>query len=228
MSRPDASQSDARVQDIQALLHRRAILVGLCVEDDDESARTAAIEALLDREVSVPAPSTEECRRWYDAHPDAFVAGEMAAARHILFAVTPGTPIDPLRRKAEATLQELRRFPERFALRARELSNCPSGAQDGSLGQLVRGECVPEFERVLFGSDAAGVLPTLVNTRFGFHIVAVDRRIPGQRVPFEHVQGQVAMRMAQQSWQRALAQYVEVLRNAERARGAEQANPLVQ
>jgi hypothetical protein len=33
-------------------------------------------------------------------------------------------------------------------------------------------------------SVAVGVLPTLVATRHSFHIVAVERRIAGRRLPF--------------------------------------------
>lgn len=149
--------------------------------------------------------------------------------RHILFAVTPRTPLEPLRRQAEATLVELQRAPERFDERARTLSNCPSGAQGGMLGQLSRGECVPEFERAIFDNQLTGVLPTLVNTRFGFHIIAVDRRVPGHRPPFEAVRDMIAQRMAAESWRRALGQYARVIA-AEIAADArnEPVNPLVQ
>jgi peptidyl-prolyl cis-trans isomerase C len=215
---------------VRELLRQRAVALGLCTSSGSGDEVAAAIETVLDREVSVPRPTGDECRRWYDAHPDTFVAGELVLARHILFAVTPRTPIEPLRRKAEETLLELRRCPERFDERARELSNCPSGMQGGTLGQLVRGESVPEFERAIFGSAVVGVLPTLVNTRFGFHVVAVDRRVPGHRVPFEAVQGEVAARMSRQAWQRALAQYVRVLMNQAGASVGDRqaASPLVQ
>ena len=45
-----------------------------------------------------------------------------------------------------------------------ELSNCPSGQQDGNLGQIGRGETVPEFEHALFRLGASGIvyLPVLL------------------------------------------------------------------
>ena len=221
-----ARDADVATAAIESL-RRRAIALGLCAADAADDVVAAAIETLLEREVRVPTPTDDEARRWYDAHPDAFVAGEIVLARHILFGVTPRTPVDALRRRAEETLHELRRDPDRFAERAAELSNCPSAAQGGSLGQLVRGDSVPEFERALFADTAIGVLPALVNTRFGFHIVAIDHRIPGHRVPFDAVRGEIAARMSRDAWQRALVQYVEVLANRESADGTT-ANPLVQ
>jgi peptidyl-prolyl cis-trans isomerase C len=178
--------------------------------------------------VSVPQPTDAECRRFYEANAELFVAGELVEARHILFAVTPRTPVDALRGKAEQTLHELRRHPERFAARARELSNCPSGAQGGELGQIARGDCVPEFEREIFGATALGVLPALVNTRFGFHVVCVDRRAPGRRAPFDSVRHDVAARMARQAWRRALGQYARLLADQASAGGTRSADPLVQ
>jgi len=102
---------------VRELLSRRAIEQGLCVVGALREDVDAAIETLLSRAVNVPAPTPDECRRWYERNPDECVAGELAFVRHILFAVTPGTPVEPLRRKAEATLGELRRSPERFAER---------------------------------------------------------------------------------------------------------------
>jgi peptidyl-prolyl cis-trans isomerase C len=231
MSRINGVEVEGRDGAAWELLRQRAVAVGLLAEKADEDVANEAIELLLDREVVTPAPTVDECRRWYDAHPQSFTAGELVHARHILFAVVPGTPIDPLRRKAEAALHELVKHPERFAARAAELSNCPSGPQGGSLGQLTRGDCVPEFEREVFQPDVQGVLTRLVNTRYGFHIVAVDGYVPGRRVPFEAVQAQVANTMMQSVWQRALAQYVGVLAGQARVEGVDlgaAASPLVQ
>ncbi|MDI9682739.1 peptidylprolyl isomerase, partial [Burkholderia cenocepacia] len=75
-----------------------------------------------------------------------------------------------------------KRTPRRIERIARASSNCPSAEMGGSLGQLLRGDTVPEFEAALFDTDGIGVLPTLVNTRFGFHIVRIERRVPGDAV----------------------------------------------
>lgn len=196
----------ARLAAIRALLLARAAVLGL--DGADEESR---IEALLDREVAVPEPTEAECRRFYDNHPDLFTAGELVAVRHVLFAVVPGTPVDALARTAEKALAEVRADPERFADVARQFSNCPSGQHGGNLGQLQRGETVPEFEQAVFAAEATGVLPRLVNTRYGFHIVCLDDHVPGHRVPFEAVRDQVAANLAERVRAKALVQYVRIL-----------------
>ena len=60
------------------------------------------------------------------------------------------------------------------------------------VGQLGRGDSVPEFARALFGREALGVLPELVDTRYGFHVVLVARRIAGRQLPYEAVAEAIA------------------------------------
>lgn len=193
------------------LLRQRAIAMGLLAEGADDGVIDAAVERLLEREVRTPDPTEAECRQYYDANPKRFVSGELVAARHILFQVTPGAPVDALRAKAELTLSELLKTPERFEAVARECSNCPSAQHGGNLGQLQRGEMVPEFEQALFDGQWIGIHVQLVKTRYGFHIVAVDRRAPGRKVPFDVVHGSIAERLCAGVLERALQQYVRVL-----------------
>ena len=109
------------------------------------------------------------------------------------------------------SLIRLLQAPERFDALACELSNCPSGQQGGNLGQISRGDTVPEFERALFRLGPTGILREVVRTRHGFHIVAVDQRIPGKTLPFEAVQEQIGVRLKTRVEQRALGQYVSIL-----------------
>jgi peptidyl-prolyl cis-trans isomerase C len=218
---------------VRALLLDRASLMGLLdatnPEDDDVCER--AIEALLADEVPVPDPTSEECRRYYDAHPDEFVAGELVEASHILFAVTPNAPLEAIRRQAEAVLRQAVEVPDDFGALAGRFSNCPSGAQGGNLGQLTRRATVPEFERAVFEGEPVGVLPRLVATRYGFHVVKIARREPGRLVPFGHVEREIADRLREAVRTKAAEQYVRILASRARITGIDlggAASPLVQ
>lgn len=202
-----ATATELRLAAVRELLLQRAAALDLLDGADIEGA----IERVLDREVRSPVPNDEECRRYYESHQAEFRSGDLVAARHILFGVTPRTPVDALRRKAEETLHTLRADPERFEELARQLSNCPSGQHGGNIGQVTRGECVPEFDQALFENDTIGVLPRLVNTRYGFHIVAVEKRSAGRQVPYDAARSQIAERLTTRVRAKAMAQYVEVL-----------------
>jgi peptidyl-prolyl cis-trans isomerase C len=197
---------------VRELLRQRAIATGILSPDlDDEDAVGAAIEQLLAAEVGVPAPSDAECERYYNNHRKEFESGDLVYARHILFQVTPSVSVPEIRARAEGALSELLAEPDRFASMARELSNCPSGQQDGNLGQIGRGETVPEFERVLFRIGASGILPELVKTRHGFHIVAIDQTVLGKTLPFDAVRDQIAEQLKATVEERALQQYISIL-----------------
>lgn len=208
--------------EVRELLLERAAQRGLLegrardeVSFADPQAEDAVIERLLELEVRTPEPNEEECRRYYERHPAQFRAGELVEAAHILFALTPRVPPDALRARAAEVHAAARREPQRFAELAREVSNCPSAAQGGALGQLARGDSVPEFERALFDGGAVGVLPELVDTRYGFHVVLVARRIAGQVVPFDLARERIADWLGTRSTGRALAQYLQILQGAE-------------
>jgi peptidyl-prolyl cis-trans isomerase C len=217
---------------MRELLRQRAQALGMLPAETAGSEEIEGfIEHLLAREVCVPTPTEAECRRHYETHRKDFQSGDLVHARHILFQVTPGVSVPEIRTRAEQTLTELLAEPERFAVLARELSNCPSGQQDGNLGQIGRGDTVPEFERALFRLGPTGILRELVKTRHGFHIVAVDRRVHGETLPYEVVRDRIAERLKATVEERALRQYVSFLAGQAEVQGVDlnaAPTPLVQ
>ena len=195
-----------QVQDIRSRLVERARALGIGADTEE-----ALLDALLDREVQVTAPTEDDCRRYYAEHPDLFRSGDLVEADHILFAVTDGVPLATLRGRAQQVLDEALADPERFAPLAAEFSNCPSAQVGGSLGQLARGDVVPEFWQAIVQSAGTGVMPALVESRYGLHVVRVSRRVEGRALPFEAVRPQIAARLAQRKLQQALRDYAHAL-----------------
>jgi peptidyl-prolyl cis-trans isomerase C len=215
--------SEVQAQATLELLRDAAVHAGLLDAEDPppadgvaSEATAQAIEALLERELQVPEPDEAACRRHFAAQPARFGHGERARLRHVLFAVTPGVDVVLLRQRAEACLVDLRAAgadtDARFAQVAREWSNCPSGAEGGDLGWLGAADCAPEFAReIFFGHAEVGVLPRLVHSRFGLHVVEVLARESGSVPPFEAVREAVAQSLRQQAYVTALQQYLRVL-----------------
>ena len=216
------------------LLRQQAVRAGLLPRFSGLSAPApdaetrSAIEALLEAEVHSPQPGTDECRRHYEAHKPRFVVGQALHVRHILFAVTPGVPVNALAQRAEAALLELSRQGvsiDRFAQLAAELSNCPSSAQGGDLGWITPQDCAPELAKALFlqndAIQALGLHPRLVHSRFGLHIVEVLERDPGRLPAFAELQAQSGARLALQSQATALRQYMQLLVGQAQVEGVE-------
>ncbi len=233
---------DLRQRACSELLRQAAIDAGLLAADDPvprggamSEAASEAIEALLERELRQPEPSDDACRRHHAAQASRYAVGERVLARHVLFAVTPGVDVNALRQRAEGCLLDVRCAApggeDRFALAAAATSNCPSGAEGGALGWLTSDDCAPEFARELFGKPEVGVLPRLVHSRFGLHVVEVLAREPGQVPAFEAVKSAVAQALRQQTFTTALRQYLQLLAGQAQVQGVDldaSATPLVQ
>ncbi len=63
---------------VKELLRQQAVEQGLlsASEKVDSVVEEAAVDALLKQEIEVPVADTETCRRYYDAHPNAFADKE--------------------------------------------------------------------------------------------------------------------------------------------------------
>jgi len=213
---------DLRQRACMELLRQAAQRDGLLSMDDDlprsgvlSQEASDAIEQWLDCNLNVPEPTEEACRRHYAAHAGRYRRGERVRMRHILFAVTPGVDVSALRSRAESCLLDVRCHDgtggAAFESAAGELSNCPSGQQGGDLGWVTAEECAPEMVRELFGQVEIGVLPRLVHSRFGLHVIEVLERDPGSQMAYESVEGAVQHALRQQAWVTALRQCMQVL-----------------
>ena len=197
----------------------------------DALIEDALIERLIELEVTSPLPTDVECETYYRKNLDQFRSDDLAEASHILFQVTPNVSLEALRAKAQEVLQQVLLQPEQFAQLARTYSNCTSAEVGGSLGQLSKGQTVPEFERVIFSLEAGQIAPRLIESRFGLHIVRVERRAEGRTLPFQMIQAQLAQHLTEQVRARALKQYLKILVGQANIQGIELGGaqtPLVQ
>lgn len=200
-------------------LHADLLAPGISAGDE------TVIQDMLDHAVPLRQPDEAECARYHAAHRERFRQGRRARVRHILFAVTPGVDVPALAARAEKALLELMGkgvSAGRFAELARELSNCPSGQEGGELGWIAPEELAEELARALFGeSEPNGMIPRLVHSRYGFHVVEVLERESGRDTPYEQVRERIAMELAQRSRATALHQYIRLLAGQALVEGVE-------
>ena len=128
-------------------------------------------------------------------------AGDLFAARHILFGSQNMTPQqrDSVRRVAEAVRPQV--TSANFAQMANRHTTEPAGkTRGGMLGVFSRNEMIKPFSDAVAAARPGEISPGLVETQFGFHIV--------QRLPYELVpKDEFAQRYAQLSLQRAESVY---------------------
>ncbi|WP_338474689.1 peptidylprolyl isomerase [Pseudomonas sp. MS646] len=220
-SREEALYQAARALVIRELLQQRIAELGLSLQvGAGENEEEAATRLLLEQEVQVPHCDEATCLRYYDSNLARFHSAPLLAVRHILLECAPD---DAEARslahvQAELLLERLDQFPGSFAELAQKYSACPSKEQGGSLGQISKGQTVPELERQLFALPA-GLCSKPLESRYGWHVISVDQRIDGQPLPYEAVATAIRTQLQQGVWQKALVQYLQTLIGAADIRG---------
>ena len=211
-----AWQAAARALVVRELLLQEARRLGVEAEPQAdaqgrrETDEEALIRCLIDREVTTPEPDEATCRRYYGRNRARFRSPALYEAAHILFAARKddADAFATARAQAEAVLAQLRVHTGQFGELARLHSACPSAAQGGNLGQISAGQTTAEFERALFALDPGAVTWEPVITRYGLHIIRLDRKIEGRELPFELVADRIADYLRDSVRRRAGAQYV--------------------
>jgi peptidyl-prolyl cis-trans isomerase C len=211
-----AWQAAARALVVRELLLQEARRLGVETEPQAdpqgrrETDEEALIRRLIEREVTTPEPDEATCRRYYEHNRTRFRSPALYEAAHILFPAREddaGT-FAAARGEAEAVIVRLRAHPEQFGELARLHSGCPSAAQGGNLGQIGPGQTTAEFERALFALAAGAITEEPVATRYGLHVIRLDRKIEGRDLPFELVADRIADYLREAVRRRAGAQYV--------------------
>lgn len=198
---------------IRELLQQRIQALGLQVTPHaGEPAEEAAIRALIECEVPLPVADEAACQQFFERNRQRYASAPLLAARHILLAcpADDADERDAMRAQAEQLVSQLQQPGADFAALAMAHSACPSKAQGGALGQISKGQTVPEFERQLFRLPL-GLASQPLESRYGFHVVWVDQRIEGQLLPYEAVEGSIRAELNQRVWQVAVAQYLKGL-----------------
>lgn len=214
----EARAAAARALVIRELLLQRAHAKALSPSPlRDEHAREetddeALIRQVLQAEVPVEEPTDEECRRVYGAAPRRFTAPPVYEASHILIA--PAEQSERAWADAEqAALQLVAALQDGadFAVLASKVSDCPSRAEGGALGTLRPGDLAAELEEILLTLNVGAVALAPVRTKFGWHVVRLDRRSEAQVAPYESVRSFIAATLRDRASMAASARYLRAL-----------------
>jgi len=223
-----ARRKAARALAVRALLLQQADRLGIAAGSDEDR-----IAALMEREVKTPSADEAACRRYYESNLARFRSADLFEARHILFLVNPDDPAAAavVKATAEQVIATLEKYPDRFPQMAKELSACPSNKQGGNLGQISRGSTVPEVETFLLQLEPGQLCPVPIHSRYGYHVLRLERRIEGRQLPFAAVHNKIAAYLEERVWRQAVRQYISILAASAEIRGVNlraATSPLVQ
>jgi len=176
--------------------------------------RGLAIRELIDQKVANKIAITdEETKAYYTDNPQLFNQPEKVKASHILIKVEP-TADDAKKAEARKKIEEIQQKLKEggdFAELAKEYSQGPSSTKGGDLGYFQRGQMVKPFEDTAF-SMKANEVSGRVETRFGYHLIKVYDKKPGQTLAYADVKDKIAQRLKQEKVEKDATQYVEILK----------------
>jgi peptidyl-prolyl cis-trans isomerase C len=131
-----------------------------------------------------------KAREIYLLDKDKYRVPDQVSASHILIEATKRGDAEALA-LAKATRAKLEAGAD-FSTLAREVSDDPSAAANGgSLGWFPASKMDPAFSKAAFELKKVGDLSQPVRTRFGYHIIRLDGRRPGEKQPFEQASKQI-------------------------------------
>jgi peptidyl-prolyl cis-trans isomerase D len=150
--------------------------------------------------------------------------------RHILISTPKPGPdgkidqkgIDAARAKAADILKQVKAGGD-FAELAKKYSDDPgSKEQGGELGWIVKGQTVPEFEKVAF-SQNKGQISDLVQTSFGFHIIQTEEKEVAHVKSLAEVKDSIEQTLKQQKVASLLDQMANAAEADARTQGLDKA-----
>lgn len=218
----ESRQMAGRALAAKTVLLAQSEVLGLSPEQEvdeqglQETAEEALIRAVLSEEVKPKDIDPMTVRAIYDSQPDEFSTAPLLEASHILIAPREDDESSWVAAEEQAYefLELLQKNPHKFFSLARTVSNCLSRRDGGRLGQLRPDDLLGHIWDELLTLEVKQIANVPIKSKHGWHILKLDHRVEGRRLPFEHVRDYIQSQLEMRAWTVAAAQYVDGLLQA--------------
>lgn len=165
---------------VREMLLQEALRLGLQNNDAirykiENYRRNLLINELLNRQIEGETVVTDkEIKNYYENHKNQFTTETLEASYIVV----------RTREDAEMIMSLLKRG-ESFSDLAKKFSIGPGAESGGSIGEITRGQMIPEFEDAVFALSKPGEISPIIETDFGYHIIRLDRPGETRTIPFD-------------------------------------------
>ncbi len=137
--------------------------------------------------------SEQDAEQYYRDHLEKYSRPEKRWARHILIKTSDSDNNEQIKAKTEQIqkILEMAMQGKDFGELAKKYSQDGSASAGGDLGFFSRDKTVKPFEDAVF-SLQEGELSNVVKTRFGFHIIKLEKIKPAHVTPLEEAREEIA------------------------------------
>jgi parvulin-like peptidyl-prolyl isomerase len=155
--------------------------------------------------------SDKELRERYDREKERYRLPERARLREIVILRPEGAmAAEAAAKRADAIAAQAKSNAD-FAKLAQTSSEAGSKEKGGDLGDVTRGELLPDLDKAVFNATTGSVLGP-IPTKSGWHILKVEQRLPSEVPAFESVKDQLRKDASDETWQRDYRAYIQRLR----------------
>lgn len=175
--------------------------LGLTEEDAREQIRDVIIQEKLFEEVTKGVKVTDaDVEAYYEKNKAQFSQPATRDLRHILV---------KSKAKADVLYAQLTQTNADFSALAKQHSEDEGTAAQGGKYAAVKGQAVPEFDKVAFELDK-GEISKPVKTQFGWHIIQATGEIKDEKAtPLADIEDSIRQQLLQQKQSDAMRKWVE-------------------
>lgn len=153
----------------------------------------------------------KELRERYDREKERYRLPERAHLREIIILKPENAAaVEEARQRAQQVATQARTATD-FALLAKTTSESLTKDKGGDLGEIARGELLPELDKAVFNSTAGTVIGP-IEAKSAWHILKVEQRLPSEVPAFESIKEKLRKDAGEETWQRDYKAYIERLR----------------
>jgi len=156
--------------------------------------------------------SDPELRERYNREKERYRLPERAHLREIVVLKPENAAqTEEARTRATDVAAAARKAGTDFANLASTMSESGTRDQGGDLGEVAKGDLVPELDKAVFGA-APGAIIGPIETKSAWHIMKVEQRLPSEVPAFESIKDRLRREASEETFQRDYKAYIENLR----------------
>ena len=155
--------------------------------------------------------SDPELRERYNREKEQYRLPERAHLREIVVLKPEASKMNEARTRATEVAEAAKKPGIDFAKLASTMSESGTKDKGGDLGEVAKGDLVPELDKAVF-SAAAGTILGPIETKSAWFIMLVEQRLPSEVPAFESVKERLRKDADEETFQRDYKAYIENLR----------------
>ncbi len=152
-----------------------------------------------------------ELRERYNREKESYRLPERAHLREVVVLKPESGDIEAARTRAAEVAAAARKSGTDFSNLASTMSESGTREKGGDLGQVAKGDLVPELDTAVFNATPGAVIGP-IETKSAWHIVKVEERLPSEVPAFESIKDRLRTEASEETFQRDYKAYIETLR----------------